>query len=241
LAPLIAKSSWLPATHQDLQGRLKTSTLKTSPPTSCLLTHLQTRCPPTETLDASVTGSATNGAGGSGTTSPSATLRKLSRRSKAECTLPPSSASCRSQRSHARLREFAPERSSPSSLKALTSCGSTTGSTSLLPPGTATTKLQVAAPTPAPTVLELSSQLSPTVLAQTLVDPHRVVTATARLSLTALTTAAAVTLTVAAATTGAPTTEPTGGQQRQQPRRSRPREQPRLRRLTGRLRRPPED
>jgi hypothetical protein len=88
LAPLIAKSSWLPATHQDLQGRLKTSTLKTSPPTNCLLTHLQTKRPPTGTLDASVTGSAMNGVGGSETTSPSATLRKLSRRSKAECTLP---------------------------------------------------------------------------------------------------------------------------------------------------------
>jgi hypothetical protein len=35
-----------------------------------------------------------NGAGGSETTSPSATLRKLSRRSRAEYTLPPSNASC---------------------------------------------------------------------------------------------------------------------------------------------------
>jgi hypothetical protein len=34
LAPLIAKSSWLPATPQDLQGRLKTGTLKISTPTS---------------------------------------------------------------------------------------------------------------------------------------------------------------------------------------------------------------
>jgi hypothetical protein len=41
------------------------------------------------TLDVSVTGSATNGAGVSETTSPSATLRKLSRRSRAEYTLPP--------------------------------------------------------------------------------------------------------------------------------------------------------
>jgi hypothetical protein len=43
----------------------------------------------------------------------------------------PSNGSCRSQRSHARLREYALEKSSPSSLKTLTSCGSTTGSTSL--------------------------------------------------------------------------------------------------------------
>jgi hypothetical protein len=48
------------------------------------------------------------------TTSPSATLRKLLRRSRAEYTLPLSNASCRSQRSHARPREFAPGRSSPS-------------------------------------------------------------------------------------------------------------------------------
>jgi hypothetical protein len=40
---------------------------------------------------------------------------------------------------------------------------------------------------------------------------HRVATSTARLSLTAPTTAAVVTLTAVAATTGAPTTEPTGG------------------------------
>jgi hypothetical protein len=138
-------------------------------------------------------------------------LRKLSRRSRAEYTLPPSSASCRSQRSHARLREYAPEKSTPSSLKTPTSCGSTTGSTSLLPPGTATTKLQVAVLTSAATVLEPSSQLSPTVLAQTPADPHKVATATVRSSLTALLTAAAATLTAAAATTEAPTTEPIGG------------------------------
>jgi hypothetical protein len=51
-----------------------------------------------------------------------------------------------------------------SSLKMPNSCESTTGSTSLIPLGTATTKLQVAAPTTVPTILELSSQLSPTVL-----------------------------------------------------------------------------
>jgi hypothetical protein len=68
------------------------------------------------------------------------------------------------RRSHVRLRACALERSSPSSPKMPTSCGSTTGSTSLPPPGTATTKLQVATPTTVPTVLELSSQLSPTTL-----------------------------------------------------------------------------
>jgi hypothetical protein len=95
LAPLIAKSSWLPATHQDPQGWLRTSTLKTSPPTSYLPRHQQMRPPPTEKLDVNATGSAANGAGVSGITSPSATSRKLSRRSRAEYTLPLSNASCR--------------------------------------------------------------------------------------------------------------------------------------------------
>jgi hypothetical protein len=53
--------------------RLLTGTLKTSPQTSCPPTHLQMRPPPTRTLDVSVTGSATDGADGSETTSPSAT------------------------------------------------------------------------------------------------------------------------------------------------------------------------
>jgi hypothetical protein len=52
------------------------------------------------------------------------------------------------------------------------------------PPGTATTKLQVAALTSAAIVLEPSCQLSPTVLAQTPADPHRVATAIMRSSLT---------------------------------------------------------
>jgi hypothetical protein len=76
------------------------------------------------------------------------------------------------------------------------------------PPGTATTKLRVAALTSAATVLEPSSRLSPTVSPA---DPHKVATATVRSSLTAPPAAAAATLAVAAATTEAPTTEPTGG------------------------------
>jgi hypothetical protein len=168
-------------------------------------------------------------------------LRKLSRWSRAEYILPPSNASCRSQQSHARLREYALEKSSPSSLKTLTSCGSTTGSTSLPPPRTATTKLQVAVLTSAAIVLEPSSRLSPTVLVQMPADPHRVATATVRSSLTA------------------PRRRPPRpwwwqqrrrklqprsqqeGHRRRQSRRSRPREQPRLRSLTGWLRRSPED
>jgi hypothetical protein len=58
--------------------------------------QLQTRLPPTGTLDVSVTGSATNGAGGSETASPSTTLRKLSKQSRAKYTLPLSNALCRS-------------------------------------------------------------------------------------------------------------------------------------------------
>jgi hypothetical protein len=80
-----------------------------------------------------------------------------------------------------------------------------------LPPGTATTKLQVVAQTSAATVLELSCRLSPTVLVQTPADPHRVATTIVRSSLTATLAAAAVTLTAAAATAEAPTMEPTRG------------------------------
>jgi hypothetical protein len=91
-------------------------------------------------------------------------------------------------------------------------CASTTGSTSLLPPGTATTRLQVAAPATAPTVLELSSQLNPTALAPTPADVHRAATATATSSPTVPQPAAEATiLTAAAATAEAQTMEPTGG------------------------------
>jgi hypothetical protein len=138
-------------------------------------------------------------------------LRRPSSKSRAGYTPPPSNASCRSQRSHAKLRGYALEKSSPSSQKTHTSCGSTTGSTSLLPPGTATTKLQLVAQTSAATVLELSCRLSPTVLVQTPTDPHRVATATGRSSLTVALAAAAVTLAVVAATAEAPTTGPTRG------------------------------
>jgi hypothetical protein len=71
---------------------------------------------------------------------------------------------------------------------------------------------QVAAPTTAPTVLELSFPLSPTALAPTSAGPHRAATTTAKSSLTALQPVAApMTMTAAAATTEAPTMEPTGG------------------------------
>jgi hypothetical protein len=96
------------------------------------------------------------------------------------------------------------EKSSPSSLKTLTSCESTTGSLSRPPSRTATTKLLVVAQTSTSIVLELSCQLSPIVLVQTPANPHRVATAIVRSSLTAPPA-------VAAATAEAPTTGPTGG------------------------------
>jgi hypothetical protein len=189
----------------------------------------------------SATEDRTNGAGVSGTACPSATLRRPSSKSRAGYTPPLSNASCRSQRSHAKLRGYALEKSSPSLQKMPTSCGSTTGSTSLLPSGTATTKLQAVAQTSAATVLEPSYRLSPTVLVRTPADPHMVATAIARSSLTVALAAMAVTLAVAAATAEAPTMGPTGGRRWGQSRRSRPCEQPRLRSLAGRLRRPSED
>jgi hypothetical protein len=79
------------------------------------------------------------------------------------------------------------------------------------PSGIAITKLQVAALTSAATVLEPSCQLSPTVLARTPADPHRVATAIVRSSLTSPPAAAAVTLAAAATMEEAPTTGPTGG------------------------------
>jgi hypothetical protein len=165
----------------------------------------------TGTLYVSATEGGTNGVGVSEIAYPSATLQRRSNKSRVGYTPPPSNASCRSQRSHARLRGYTLEKSSPSSQKTLTSCESTTGLTSLLPPGTATTKLQVAVRTSAVIVLEPSCRLSPTVLVQTLVDPHKAATAIVRSSLTAILAAAAVTLAAAAATAEAPTMGPTRG------------------------------
>jgi hypothetical protein len=187
-----------------------TSTSKTSPQMSSLLKHPRMRPTPTGTLDVSATEDGTNGAGASETTSPSATLHRPSNKSRAGYTPPPSNASCRSQRSHAKLRGYALEKSSPSLQKTLTSCESTTGSTSLLPPGTATTKLQVAAQTSAATVLEPSCRLSPTVLVQTPVDPHKVATAPQLLPVVVRSSPTA-TLAAEAATAEAPTTAPIGG------------------------------
>jgi hypothetical protein len=115
LATPIAKSSWLPVTRQDLRGWQPTSTSMTSPQTSCLLWLPRTRPVPAGTLDVSATEDGTNGAGVSGTAYPSATLRRPSSKSRVGYTPPLSNASCRSQRSHAKLRGYAPEKSSPSS------------------------------------------------------------------------------------------------------------------------------
>jgi hypothetical protein len=102
------------------------------------------------------------------------------------------------------------EKSSPSLQKTLTSCESTTGSTSPLSPGTATTKLQVAARTSAVTVLEPSSRLSPTVLVQTPADPHKLAIAPQLLPVVVRSSPTA-TLAAEAATAEAPTMEPIGG------------------------------
>jgi hypothetical protein len=91
------------------------------------------------------------------------------------------------------------------------------------PPGTATTKLQVAVLTSAETVLEPSCQPSPTVLLQMPTDPLKLATAPqllpaiVRLSPTA-------SLAAEAATEEAPTKGPTGGPGRRRSRRPRPRE-----------------
>jgi hypothetical protein len=78
----------------------------------------------------SVTKSGTNDVGVFETTSPSATLQRLSTKSRVGYTLPRSNASCRSQQSHAKLRGCAQEKSSPSLQKTLTSCELTAGSPS---------------------------------------------------------------------------------------------------------------
>jgi hypothetical protein len=73
LATSIAKSSWLPATRQDPQGRQMTDTSKTSPHTSSLLMHSRMRPMATGMLDVNATGSGTNDVDVSETASPSAT------------------------------------------------------------------------------------------------------------------------------------------------------------------------
>jgi hypothetical protein len=57
-------------------------------------------------------------------------LQRLSTKSRVGYTLPRSNASCRSPRSHAKLRGCVQEKSSPSLQKTLTSCELTTGSLS---------------------------------------------------------------------------------------------------------------
>jgi hypothetical protein len=128
---------------------------------------------PTGTLDVNATESGTNSVDISETASPSATSQRLSTKSRVGYTLPQSNASCRSQRSHAKLRGCVQEKSSPSLQKTPTSC-ELTGSLSHPPPGTATMKPQVAAWTSVVTVLELSCRPIPIVLAQWPADPLKV-------------------------------------------------------------------
>jgi hypothetical protein len=127
-------------------------------------------------------------------------------------------------------------------LKMPTSCGSTTESTNLLQPDPATTKPQVAAPTTVLTVLESTSRPSQTVVAPTPADLHSTTTATEKLS--------------PPRSSRWRRQRPRRRRQRRrklqswsqqeswrrrQSRRPRPREQPRLRCLTGWVRRSPED
>jgi hypothetical protein len=132
------------------------------------------------------------------------------------------------------------EKLSPSSQKTLTSCESTTWSPSRPPPGTATMKLQVAVRTSAVTVLEPSCRLSPTVLVPTPAGPLRRATAPQLLAVIVRSSLTA-TLAVEVATVEAQPWGQYEGWWRRRSRRPRPREQPRLQSLTGRLRRPPED
>jgi hypothetical protein len=102
------------------------------------------------------------------------------------------------------------EKPSPSSQKTLTSCESITGSPSCPPPGTATTKLQVAAQTSAATVLEPSCRLIPTALVQTPAGLLKVAT-TLQLLAAIMRSSLTATPAAAAATVEAPTMGPTGG------------------------------
>jgi hypothetical protein len=78
------------------------------------------------------------------------------------------------------------------------------------PPGTVTTKPQVAARTSVVTVLELSCRPSPTLLMQQPADPLKLATALQLLAATARSSPTAI-LAAEAATAEAPTMEPTGG------------------------------
>jgi hypothetical protein len=78
----------------------------------------------------SVTESRTNDAGMFETASSSATSQRLSTKSRVGYTPPRNNASCRSRRSHTKLRGCVLEKSSPRLQKTLISCESTTGSLS---------------------------------------------------------------------------------------------------------------
>jgi hypothetical protein len=208
LATPTAKSSWLLATRQDPQGQQTTDTSKTFPQTGYLLKHPRMRLTPTGTLDVSVTESGTNDAGIFETASPSAKTQRLSTKSRVGYTPPRSNALCRSQRSHAKLRGCALEKSSPGLQKTLTSCESTTGSLSHPLPGT--TKPQVAARTSVVTVLELSCRPIPTILVQRPADPLKVATAL-QLMAAIVTSSLIATLAAEAVTAEAPAMGLTGG------------------------------
>jgi hypothetical protein len=94
--------------------------------------------------------------------------------------------------------------------KMLTSCELTTGSLSRPPPGTATTKPQVAVRTSVVTVLEPSCRPIPTVLVQLPADPLKVAT-TLQLLAAVVRSSLIATLAAEAATTEAPTMGLTGG------------------------------
>jgi hypothetical protein len=94
--------------------------------------------------------------------------------------------------------------------KTLTSCELRTGSLSRPPPGTATTKPQVAVRTLVVTVLELSCRPIPTVLAQRLADPLKVATVLQLLA-AIMRSSLSATLAAEAATAEAPTMGLTGG------------------------------
>jgi hypothetical protein len=97
-APLIAKSSWLLARRQDLQGPDLTGTTKISQQTSCLPMHPLMKPTMIRTPDVSTTGSETNGADVSVKPSPYRTSQRPLTKSPTGCTPPPNSASCLSPR-----------------------------------------------------------------------------------------------------------------------------------------------